>query len=133
MGLDAIVRSAVATANSVTASLQATVTHAAWIGNQGDGTGAFAAAVGRQAIVEYEERERTTPTGTETVTVPRVTFVQPIPATTPTDPVNAPRKNPIDPRDIFTLPDGTAGQVSSVEGIVDPSTNAPYMLSVLLG
>jgi len=134
MALDAIIRSGLATIDKVFDSLQTkatptTVSHLAWIGNQEDGTASYAAPVPLKALVVYEEKEHSTPTGIETITSPVLIFPRAVPPNG-----TAGRKEPFDPRDIMTLPDGTTGQVSSTpSGVVDPSTNRPYMAVVRLG
>ena len=128
MGLDSVVRSVVATANSVTASLQATVQHAAWTGNQQDGTDSFATAVPLQALVEFKQRLRRLPTGREVLQQAELTFIGPVTANGASG-----RREPIDPRDQITLPNGYTGPILDVQGLVDPSTSAPYLVQVVLG
>lgn len=128
MGLDSVILNGVALANRVTGSLQATVQHAAWTGNQADATGSYAAAVDRQALVEFKQRLRRLPTGQEVMQQATVTFIQPVPANGAAE-----RREPIDPRDVITLPNGYTGPILDVSGVVDPGTDAPYMLSVALG
>jgi hypothetical protein len=128
MGLDSVVRSVVATANAVTSSLQATVQHAAWTGNLQDGTDSFATAVPLQALVEFKQRLRRLSTGREVMQQAVVTFIGPVTANG-----TAGRREPIDPRDQITLPNGYSGPILDVEGLVDPSTSAPYLVSVVLG
>jgi hypothetical protein len=128
MALDALIRSAVATANRATASLQATVTHEAWIASDSFGAPVFATAVQRQALVEYRQQLRRANDGQEVMQRARVTFVEPVSANGAAD-----RREPIDPRDRIVLPDGTTGPILDVAGMADPSTGAPYALEVALG
>ena len=58
----------------------------------------------------------------------KLTFVRPIP-----DEGTAGRREPIDPRDKITLPDGTAGPIINTGGLVSGGTGKPYMLEVWLG
>jgi hypothetical protein len=128
-GLDSLVRQTVSIVGAVTQSLQATVTHNAWVSNSSDGyvTPTFASTSYR-AVVQWRQRRITTDTGRVVDQVAEVVFIQPIPANGATG-----RKEPIDPRDTITLPNGWMGHVLNVEGAVDPSTNAPYMVRVALG
>jgi hypothetical protein len=43
------------------------------------------------------------------------------------------RREPIDPRDRLTLPDGAVGNILAVEGLGDPDTNHNYFYQVYLG
>lgn len=130
MGLDALVRKGVALANRTTASLQVTVTHEAWTGQDGYAAPAFAhGPISRQAIVEEGARPRRSSTGDVVMTRAKVTFVGPI------APDGSPNRNePIDQRDRITLPSGFSGPIVDMEGIpADPATGSPYLFSVWLG
>ena len=43
------------------------------------------------------------------------------------------RIEPIDARDRFTLPNGLVAQVLTIDGVMDPDTDAPYSVSVWVG
>lgn len=132
MNLASLVRAALKTADTVTKSLQVDVTFEGWIGDDGFGSQTWAAPVTLKAIVELKERLRTvTSTGQIVMTKAQITLLQPVPNTAPN--VGEQRIQPIDPRDIFTLPDGTTGPIIDVEGMFDPGTNAPYFAQVWLG
>lgn len=131
MGLADIVRSGIAVANTLTETLQATVTHEAWIGNKTDGYAGprYAEGIARAALVDQTRKLRRLSNGEEVVQQASITFLTPIAANGATN-----RREPVDPRDRFTLPDGKTGPILDViGGLVDPSTNAPYMLEVILG
>jgi len=128
MALDSLVRSAVSIANSVTSSLQANVSHFAWTGFGTYGEPTFATAIVRPAIVDYKQRLRKTADGQEIMQQASVMFVGPITANGSTD-----RREPVDPRDKIVLPNSYTGPILNVEGVVDPSTNAPYAIEVILG
>jgi len=129
MGLDATIRSAVALANRVTASLQVSVSHAPWTGPGADGTGAWGTATARQAIVDDSYRQHRLPTGEIVSCAAKLTFVQPIDANGATG-----RREPLDPRDVFTLPNGHTGPVVDIpSGPLDPTTGRPYFGAVVLG
>lgn len=128
MGLAAIVRSAVATANGVTSDLQVAVTHEAWTGVDGQGSSSYAAGVSRDAIVEHKQRLVRTAAGEMLMARARLMFLEPIPDNGATG-----RREPIDPRDRITLPDGSTGPILDVQGMTDPATDRPYALEVFLG
>ena len=127
MGFDAIIRSAITVANSVTTSLQATVTHRAWIGEDGYRKPTYAAAVELTAVVEHKPRLIQRGEDRELVQAIVLTFVTPIAA----HGANG-RQEPIDMRDKITLPDGKTGRIVEVRGTVDPSTSLPYMVEVVM-
>lgn len=128
MGLDALVRSGIAIAKSITGSLQADVVHAAWTGSGGDGAATYATGVVRPALIEYRSKLIRSTTGAEVMQRALVTFLEPIDADGATG-----RREPIDPRDRITLPDGTTGPVLEVKGLTDPTTSHPYLFEVSLG
>jgi len=129
MGLDATVRSAVALANQVTASLQVSVSHAPWTGPGTDGTGSWGTATARQAIVDDSYRQHKLPTGEVLSCAAKITIVGPIAPNGATG-----RREPIDPRDVFTLPNGHTGPVlDTPSGPLDPTTGRPYFAMVVLG
>jgi len=129
-GFTDIVRAGVAVADSVTATLQAPVEHHAWISEDRRGEPTFAPLIIRQAIVERKQRLIRAADGRVIAVNTKLTFPRPIEANGAAD-----RREPIDPRDKFVLPDGTTGPVLNVEGIVDPDTltGAGYMVEVWLG
>lgn len=129
MGLDATLRAAIRTINSVTASLQVSVTHAPWTGPGTDGTGAWGTAATRAAIVDDNYRQHRLPTGETVACAAQVILLEPVTANGATG-----RREPIDPRDVFTLPNGHTGPVvDTPSGLLDPTTGRPYMAVVILG
>jgi len=130
MGLADIVRSGVATAQSVTADLQDSVSHEAWIGHDGTGYAkpAYAPAVARPALVEMKQRKLRLADGSEVTQNAQLTFIGPVEANGAVG-----RREPIDPRDRLTLPSGHTGPILDVQGLVDTGTHAPYLLEVALG
>lgn len=128
MGLADIVRSGVAVANTLTAGLQVTVSHYAWTGHDVYGAPTFAAAVSRSALVDMTRKLRRMPDGQESVAHAVITIVGPITANGGSN-----RQEPIDPRDKFTLPDGSTGPILDIKGLLDPSTNKPFMYEVVIG
>lgn len=117
MSLDTIIRSALRTANSITSSLQAEVSHEAFLSANDDNEYTYSAAVTRTAVVEYKPKMVRTTSGEEKVSKANLMFVEPV---------------SVDPRDRFTLPDGTVAPVLSLGTVVDPTTNEGYYKQVFL-
>lgn len=130
MGLDTVIRKVVAVAHRVTAALRADVTHQRWTGTIDAYAQPTYSSVTLSAIVERKQRLVRTFDGQERMSIGKLTFTEPLTAYASS--VTA-RHNPIDERDLFTLPDGIVSTVLRVDGLVDPSTEAPYMLEVWLG
>lgn len=129
MSLASVVRGAVATANKVTNSLQATVSLKQWISQDAYGTPTYGPTIRRTALVEQGENRFKTPPGVLINTKATVTFLQPIPANGA-----AGRTEPIDDRDILTLADGTSGPAIVGEPmLVNPETDKPYFQIVGIG
>lgn len=118
MALDALIRCALTTADAVTAGLQATVGHAAYLTQDAFGKPTYATAVSRQAVVELTEKPVRTLEGHERLSIARITFPRPV---------------AIDLRDRFTLPDGRTAPILTLAGVADPSTGARYATEVALG
>jgi len=149
-----MVRDATVLANGYSALLQDAVTHEAAIDIDGYGMTQYAPAVSRQAIVEMKQMLRRLSNGTEVLQRATVTFLYPIdgyefeeppfvigggggevggPGVIGGDGSQFDRRDPIDPRDRLVLPDGTTGPILDVSGLCDPSTSAPFFLTVVLG
>jgi hypothetical protein len=119
MGLDRLVRSAVAVADRVTTTLQGTVQHAAYNGTRdANGKPNRSAAVNRKATVELGTKLVVLRDGKTAVSAARLFFPRPVTVT-------------VD--DLFTLPDGKTAPVLEFGGMVDPSTTTAYAVSVTLG
>jgi len=128
VGLRDLVASGVALADNLTADLQPTVQHEAWTGNDGFGGATYATAVPRAALVERKQKQVLNPQGQEVLSEHTITLLRPIAANGAPD-----RFEPIDPRDRFTLPDGTTGPILSIESFTDRVTGAGYFAQVFLG
>lgn len=128
MGLDAIIRSGIATAKSVTADLQDEITIEAYIGQDKWGAPSYATGVSYDALVEHKQRLVRDFNGNEVTSATRLTVLQPIAANGDADRL----REPIDPRDKITLPDGTTHTALAEEGLVDPSTGKPFMHEIAL-
>lgn len=110
--------------------LQVYVSHAPWYG---DGTTyrepLHRPIIPRLALVDFTQKLRRSSTGEEILQKASVTFLRPI---SPDGAEN--RREPIDPRDIITLPNGYTGPILDIAGgLIDPATNWPYMVEVILG
>lgn len=128
MGLASIISNALATADIITADLQPVVSFEAWIGNDGAGGNTYAAAIPTKAIVENKMRLMRDTQGEDKETTHLITIIRPI---APNGAAN--RSEPIDPRDRFTLPDGSTGPIIAIEGLINRATNAPFFAQIWLG
>jgi hypothetical protein len=144
MSLNSTIRAVVNVANSVTASLQGTVLHSAWIRQDAMGTpvygrklegldiyGAYNAVgvqIPRQAVIEKKQRIREVQ-GRQIMTFATLTFVGQVEK----NGMTTFRKEPFDPRDILILPDGDTGPIIDVVGVLDSETNNFYAVEVFLG
>ncbi len=118
MGLESLVASGVALANSLTSDLQHDVVHEAYEGPNDQGAPTYGSAVQRPALVEHRQRQVRGDEGNVVMARAKVSFLHPV---------------RIGPLDRITLPDGTTGPILDIEGMVNGSTGAPYMLEVWLG
>jgi hypothetical protein len=123
-------RSGVATVDKVTKDLQPTIRVRAWTGADAYGAQTYAATKSYRAIVDLKQQERKTLTGKIVMVRATITLLQPISANGATG-----RLEPVDPRDIVTLPDGTTGPIVDVGpgGIIDPATGHPLFSELYLG
>lgn len=145
MSLNSIIRNAVKVADNITKDLQGEVLHSAWIGQNGFGKATYGRresgldisgeqfdspgiAVPRLAVIELKERVRDVQ-GRNVMTFVHLTFVGPIPI----NGMTTARKEAVDPRDVFVLPDGSTGPVVDVQGVLDSETNLMYAVEVWLG
>jgi hypothetical protein len=128
-GFDSLIRSGVALADSLTGSLQSTVTHEAWIGQDAYGSPSYAAPVARAALVEQRVAQaRVQPSGEMVSTTAKVTFLRPIAPNGA-----AGRKEPVDTRDRITLQDGATGPLVNISNFIDKTTGRGYLTEVWLG
>jgi len=128
MGLDSLVRSGVSIAKGVTSDLQDAITLAPWTGQGNYGEPTYGSGVSYDALVEHRQKLVTDFDGNEVLSTTTVTVLKPITATVATG-----RRNPVDPRDKLTLPDGNTAPILAERGLVDPSTSAPYMHEIHVG
>jgi hypothetical protein len=128
VALDAVIRGAVAIADGVTKSLQATVTIAPWTGESRGGTPTYGTPIAYRALVDLRRKSSVSEAGTTIVSVATVTLLQPVAPNGASG-----RREPIDMRDRLVLPDGFTGPINNVKGLVDPSTTRPYFAEISLG
>lgn len=110
---------------------KADVSRQAWIGDNGSGVDEFAPADTVRCIVSRKTRTVRTSTGQLASIVATLTILDPLPPTTAN--AGKTRVQPVDPRDIFTLPDGTTAPVVDLGGPFDPVENSTYIITVMLG
>ena len=125
-----LIRSGIALAKTLTAGVQQTVAHHRRTGSDSYGAPSFAAAVNRQALVEFKGRLVRRTNGEDAVQRAQLTFITPITALAG---VQAGRQEPFDPRDKLVLADGTTGPILDIKGLGDPETDAPFMFEISLG
>ena len=128
MALDSVVRSVVKVVHGATKSLQPTVQHHAWIGQDGFGVVDYAPVVPLKALVEQKLQLRQLGDGRLVRVKAKLTFLKVI---APNG--TAGRDEPIDPRDKLVLADGTTGPIYLAEGLRDPGKVRPFLLEVWLG
>jgi hypothetical protein len=129
MSLASLIRSAVATADKVTKTLQdSTVLIYPWINSDDNGGPLYDDPISVDAIVEEKQMLRRMSDGQEVMQKASITIPRPI-----ADNGAANRREPIDPRDSIVLPSGYRGIILAVNGVIDPSTHNPYMFQIILG
>lgn len=128
MGLDALVRSALKTARSVTLSLHGDVTIERWTGDNGKGTNSYDSAITVKAIIVRKQVPVKTADGRQTLSQTYLAILEPLTAQGATG-----RHEPLDERDVITLPDSTSGPILSITGLTDGSTGTPFYHEVYLG
>ena len=128
MSLNKLIAQGVAIARDVTSSLQADVLHQAWTRSGSNGQPVLADAVARKAIVSYSRTRVKNNESEQVMQSASVMFLDVIAANGATG-----RREPVDPRDKITLPDGYTGPIVNIKGPVDPDTDAPYFVEVGLG
>lgn len=118
-GFNDLVRDLVAVADTLTGSLQTNVTHYAWSEASVDASGkvAWGSGTSRAALVENVNTLVRNQQGELVTASTKVTFLRPV---------------TIDVRDKIVLPDGKTGPIARISGMINPSTNAPYMVDVYL-
>jgi len=135
MGYDTLIRGLVKSIISPQfESMKMDVTLKAWIGETSSGKKQYAEPRLLRALVDFEGQgeQRYTRSGTIYVLFAQLIFTDlPIAETTPN--AGQTRTQPLDERDIITLPDGRSAPVVQISGFGDPTTNAPYAPTVTMG
>lgn len=107
---------------------QAQITHEAWIAQDKFGKATYALPVTLRCVIDSRQRIIIT-TGGQTITVmSTLTFTSPI---APNGAFG--RREPIDPRDKITLPNGFTGPIIDTSAPIDPKTGAGYIQQIMLG
>jgi hypothetical protein len=128
MALADIVRKAIKTANTVVKSFQTTVVIERWTGENVFGEEKPPTLLNAQAIVDLNPGKTFKQDGIELPIRARVYILTPIAPEGTTG-----RREPIDERDIFTIPGVPNARVIGTPGIQDPKTNQPYFCEVVIG
>ena len=128
MGLDAVLRNGVKTINNVTKSAQTAITLHRWVSQSYDGTNAYAAPLSLRAIVEYKSEERQSFSGQLYVARTYLVILDPLPALGAPD-----RAEPLDARDLITLPSMKTGPIIETYGVIDSGTGLPYAHEIWMG
>lgn len=128
-GFAALTRGLVGLANTLTQSLQVVVGHKAWVNSADTGAPLYDPVVTpRQCLYEKVQRLKRNNLGEEHVSSGKMSFLV---GNIPPHGASG-RQEPIDPRDIFVQPDGSEFPILSIEGLIDPGTNLPYLYEVYL-
>jgi hypothetical protein len=93
------------------------------------GTGEWSQPVAFQAVVERIQKMVKKSDGQEAMAASYIAFLEEIPPRG----TGGDRKEPLDPRDIITLSDGTTGPILTMTGLMDQATSAMYLIEVFLG
>jgi hypothetical protein len=132
MALVDIIRNAVKTADTITRSVQETVTFEAWIGQSGFGAPTYAPAQHPKALVEHRAHQRRLDDGSVIEVKAKLTILEVLADTAELDP-DDPRSNPVDTRDKFTTANGTTGPIVGIDGMQDAGKGRPFLLEIALG
>lgn len=123
-----LVRLSVKLADKFTRDGQSDVTHEAWIGEDKFHKAAYAAPVTLRCVVDSRQRMIITNTGQAITVMSTLTFTSPIKENGASG-----RREPIDPRDKMTLPDGFTGPIIDTGAPIDPKTRQGYITQIMLG
>lgn len=120
--------SGVSLVNTLTLGVQSLVSHEAWTGQDVFGADTYAAPVSRLAVIDRTNKVQVRDAQTVTIAA-TITFIGDV---LPNG--AAGRREPIDPRDIITLPDGFTGPIiDSPNSVIDPVTGRGFIQEVMLG
>jgi hypothetical protein len=133
VALSDTIRGGVLTAHQIVGGggLEENVTLYRWKAQDAYAQPVYATAFATTAVVEHSRRLVRAPGGEEQVATAILTFIDPIPALSPT--VTG-RKEPIDERDKIVLANGHTGAILRTDsGLLDPTTTRPYLVQVWMG
>ena len=124
-----ILRSGVAIVDSLTKGVQVNITHEAWVDQDGHGDPVLANPVTLRAVLDLNRKQQRQDDGTIITIMATVTIVGDVAPNGA-----AGRLEPIDPRDIITLPDGTTGPIiqTAPNSVVDPITGRGFIHEIVL-
>lgn len=126
-----ILRLGVALADKMTKGAQSTVTLKQWTGQGGSGSPSYATAKAVACVIDRSRKQKFVNGKYITVAV-TLTIMEAVASTGLT--TNPPRQEPIDPRDVITLPDGASGPIVSVgPAVEDPGTGKGFIQTIYLG
>jgi hypothetical protein len=108
MSLADLVRNAVATAKSVTAGLQVSITHEPFSSDDANGNRSYGASATYSVIVSHKSRWVSSKDRTGQLSKSNIQFLESVAVTE---------------QDRITLPDGSQPQILSVEDVLDPDGN----------
>ena len=131
MGFGSLLRKGIEIVDTLTGGadgFQDTVTMHPWTGSDDFGGPTFGTPVAILAIIEMKTQQRQLTSGDVVTQHASFLIPRPVAANGATG-----RFEPIDPRDKFVLPNGYTGPVLSVDGPEDPTTDAPFVTTVVLG
>lgn len=131
LNLVPLINLAVQLGDEFTKSTQPDVIITRWAGQDGSGDEQYASPITVKAIVVYKQVPRHRRGAAEAeLSRAYVAVLQPI---EPITPAVAGRVDPIDDRDMVTLPDGTVSPILAAEGLVNPTISRPYYHEIWLG
>lgn len=128
MDLSGLFATGVNIIDEITATAQATVQFYPWISDDDYGKPQYATAIPVDVILDLHQRLRRLDTGQDVLQVASFVIPRPVAANGASG-----RREPVDPRDKFVLPNGYFGPILAVKAPVSGSTGAPYFLEVYLG
>jgi len=129
--LTSLIADMIGVAKDLTQDLQPNVTWKAWTGQDNQGASTYQTRT-ITAIVEKKQRLVSGRGGEMVTSQYYIGILEPLPDTAVTD-SGDPRSNPVDPRDIFILPDGQTGPIVSIDGFMNRATSRPFYTQVYLG
>jgi hypothetical protein len=123
-----ILRDGVKMIKAQTASLQPAVSLKQYTGQDVYGKPIYASAQSYNVILVQAPNIRKTTSGQVVAVSAYAAFLEPVKPNGA-----AGRTEPIDTRDLITLPDGTTGPIVDVKGFIDAGTGAPMFSEVWIG